>query len=94
MSSIIFWPESYITQPWNAHRKDRLENYLHKLVSRNQITLPEARREILNDWTIPYRSDKRVPDFIFAQGLTALQPNATRTNASDHWPVTRNFCLH
>jgi hypothetical protein len=49
------WPESYITQPWNARRKDRLENYLHKLVCRNQITLPEARREILNDWTIAYR---------------------------------------
>jgi hypothetical protein len=49
------WPESYITQSWNAHRKDRLENYLHKLVCRNQITLPEARREILNDWTVAYR---------------------------------------
>ena len=49
------WPESYITQPWNAHRKDRLENYLHKLVCRNQIRLLEARREILNDWTVAYR---------------------------------------
>jgi endonuclease/exonuclease/phosphatase family metal-dependent hydrolase len=33
-------------------------------------------------------------DFIFAKGLTALQPTITRTNASDHWPVTRNFSLH
>jgi endonuclease/exonuclease/phosphatase (EEP) superfamily protein YafD len=33
-------------------------------------------------------------DFIFAKGLTALQPTITRTNASDHWPVTRNFRLH
>ena len=22
------WPESYLTQPWNAHVKDRLENYM------------------------------------------------------------------
>jgi endonuclease/exonuclease/phosphatase family metal-dependent hydrolase len=33
-------------------------------------------------------------DFIFAKGLTALQPTVTQTNASDHWPVTRNFRLH
>src|SRR5262249_15889255 len=33
-------------------------------------------------------------DFIFAKGLTALQPSVTQTNASDHWPVTRNFRLH
>jgi endonuclease/exonuclease/phosphatase (EEP) superfamily protein YafD len=33
-------------------------------------------------------------DFIFAKGLTALQPTITRMNASDHWPVTRNFSLH
>jgi len=33
-------------------------------------------------------------DFIFAKGLTALQPSITRTTASDHWPVTRSFRLH
>jgi endonuclease/exonuclease/phosphatase (EEP) superfamily protein YafD len=33
-------------------------------------------------------------DFIFAKGLTASQPTITRTNASDHWPVTRDFHFH
>jgi endonuclease/exonuclease/phosphatase family metal-dependent hydrolase len=33
-------------------------------------------------------------DFIFAKGLTALQPTVTRTGASDHWPATRSFRLH
>jgi endonuclease/exonuclease/phosphatase (EEP) superfamily protein YafD len=33
-------------------------------------------------------------DFIFVKGLTALQLTVTRTNASDHWPVTRSFALH
>jgi endonuclease/exonuclease/phosphatase family metal-dependent hydrolase len=33
-------------------------------------------------------------DFIFAKSLTASQPTVTRTNASDHWPVTRSFALH
>ena len=30
-------------------------------------------------------------DCIFVKGLTALQFAVTRTSASDHWPVTRNF---
>jgi endonuclease/exonuclease/phosphatase (EEP) superfamily protein YafD len=33
-------------------------------------------------------------DFIFAKGLTMLQPTIIQTNASDHWPVTRTFALH
>jgi endonuclease/exonuclease/phosphatase family metal-dependent hydrolase len=33
-------------------------------------------------------------DFMFAKGLTGLQPSVSRTNASDHWPVTRTFALH
>ena len=40
------------------------------------------------------RSDKRVPDYLFAKGLTAMQPGITRTTASDHWPVTRDFRVH
>jgi hypothetical protein len=33
-------------------------------------------------------------DYVFAKGLTGSRPTITRTNASDHWPVTRNFRLH
>jgi endonuclease/exonuclease/phosphatase family metal-dependent hydrolase len=33
-------------------------------------------------------------DFLFAKDLTGLQLTVTETNASDHWPVTRNFRLH
>jgi endonuclease/exonuclease/phosphatase family metal-dependent hydrolase len=32
-------------------------------------------------------------DFIFARGLTASEPTVTHSNASDHWPVTREFHL-
>ena len=32
-------------------------------------------------------------DYVFAKGLTAMQPSITRTTSSDHWPVTRNFGL-
>jgi endonuclease/exonuclease/phosphatase family metal-dependent hydrolase len=30
-------------------------------------------------------------DFIFAKGLAASQPTVAHANASDHWPVTRDF---
>jgi endonuclease/exonuclease/phosphatase family metal-dependent hydrolase len=33
-------------------------------------------------------------DFVFVKGLTASQPTITVNNASDHWPVTREFRLH
>ena len=49
------WPESYVTQPWNAHLKDRLENHLHELLCAKQITLEEARKEITYDWTKTYK---------------------------------------
>jgi endonuclease/exonuclease/phosphatase family metal-dependent hydrolase len=32
-------------------------------------------------------------DFIFAKNLTASPLTVTQTNASDHWPVARNFRL-
>jgi endonuclease/exonuclease/phosphatase family metal-dependent hydrolase len=33
-------------------------------------------------------------DLIFAKGLTTSQPTVAHANASDHWPVTRDFSLH
>jgi endonuclease/exonuclease/phosphatase family metal-dependent hydrolase len=33
-------------------------------------------------------------DFIFTKGLTASQPTIPHSNASDHWPVTRDLRLH
>jgi endonuclease/exonuclease/phosphatase family metal-dependent hydrolase len=32
-------------------------------------------------------------DFIFAKGVTGSQPTVVQSNASDHWPVTRDFRL-
>jgi endonuclease/exonuclease/phosphatase family metal-dependent hydrolase len=33
-------------------------------------------------------------DYVFAKGLTGSQPTVAHSNASDHWPVTRDFRLH
>jgi len=49
------WPQSYLTQPWNAHVKDRLENKLHALVVSGQLDLPTAQRMIGTDWIAAYK---------------------------------------
>jgi len=43
------WPQSYVTSPYNAHKKDVLENKLHKLVCDGAIDLKTAQREIATD---------------------------------------------
>ena len=48
------WPESYDTQPWNAHLKDRLENHLHELVCDGEMSLSDAQAAFLGDWTAAY----------------------------------------
>jgi hypothetical protein len=49
------WPQPYGTRPWNAARKDRVENRLHKEVCAGRISLKQAQREIKTDYRIPYR---------------------------------------
>ena len=48
------WPESYTTTPFNAHKKDVLENKLHKMVCSKEITLEQAQKEISTDWVKSY----------------------------------------
>ncbi len=44
------WPQSYVTRPWNAHVKDRLENKLHALVCAGKLSLRAAQKAIVEDW--------------------------------------------
>lgn len=48
------WPESYQTQPLNAHVKDQLENRLHDLACSGKITFQEAQQAIARDWQAAY----------------------------------------
>ena len=48
------WPESYDTKPWNAHVKDKLEDYLHTEVCAGRIPIQQAQREIAEDWIAAY----------------------------------------
>jgi len=49
------WPQSYETQPWNAHVKDQLENELHDRVCDGLMTLPEAQHLIAGNWISAYK---------------------------------------
>ncbi len=49
------WPQSYLTQPWNAHVKDKLENELHAEVCSGKVDLPTAQHEIATDWIAAYK---------------------------------------
>ena len=49
------WPQSYRSQPWNAHVKDALENELHKQVCSGQLDLTTAQREISGNWIGAYK---------------------------------------
>lgn len=48
------WPQPYGGAPWNAVRKDRIENRLHREVCERRITLALAQYEISHDYRIPY----------------------------------------
>ena len=48
------WPQSYKTQPWNAHVKDKLENKLHDMVCDGELELQDAQDMIAKDWVGAY----------------------------------------
>lgn len=49
------WPQSYKTQPWNAHVKDALENRLHKDICSGSIDMKVAQQAIAKDWIACYK---------------------------------------
>lgn len=49
------WPESYLTEPLNAHVKDKLENRLHAMVCSGDLPLAQAQREIAENWVQAYQ---------------------------------------
>ena len=49
------WVQSYETQPWNAHKKDVLENKLHHMVCAGEISLYQAQYQIAHNWIEAYK---------------------------------------
>ena len=48
------WPQSYMTQPWNARVKDRLEKRLHAEVCAGKIDLGAGQHDIASNWIEAY----------------------------------------
>lgn len=51
------WPQSYVTTPYNAHVKDKYEDWLHAQVCAGKITLAEAQSRIRQDWIAHAKAD-------------------------------------
>jgi hypothetical protein len=55
------WPQSYNFDPWNAHAKDKLEDFLHSEVCAGRIPLQQAQQEIAADWIAAYKKYLGMP---------------------------------
>ena len=55
------WPQAYSGTVWNAHVKDKYENWLHAAVCSGKLTLEQAQVEIRIDWIAGYRSHPELP---------------------------------
>jgi hypothetical protein len=76
------WPQSYLTQPLNAHTKDKLENRMHKLVCDGQLDIRTAQQEIAKDWIGAYaKYIGPVPGY-------AATPTASKTPVPQAEPST------
>lgn len=49
------WPQKYDGTTWNAHVKDRYENFLHAQICAGKMTLQEAQDQIRTDWIAGYK---------------------------------------
>jgi hypothetical protein len=76
------WPESYITQPWNAHVKDELENKLHDLVVSGQVPLATAQQAIATNWIVAYKKYFNTNQPL-AKGYRSKHSRRSRTSDSD-----------
>jgi hypothetical protein len=79
------WPQSYQTQPWNAHVKDHLENVLHRLVCAGQLALETAQRDIATDWIAAYHkyvhtitSNHKLTTVLKSRAITGTQSQDKR----------------
>jgi len=49
------WPQPYSGLQWNAHVKDRLENFYHANICSGEIALGVAQKEISTDWIANFK---------------------------------------
>jgi hypothetical protein len=49
------WPQPYSGLAFNAHAKDRLENWYHSNVCSGHVSLATAQKEISSDWVAAFK---------------------------------------
>ena len=49
------WPEPAASTAWNMRAKDALENRLHQMVCRGNISLATAQQDLATDWISAYK---------------------------------------
>lgn len=88
------WPQSYKTQPWNAHTKDKLEDWMAASVRHNLNNYGDARaeqllkqyqRDIAKDWIAAFKSYCGA-----TPGLAASNGYAYKVS----WPLPPQWHLH
>jgi hypothetical protein len=77
------FPESFKTQPWNAHVKDQLENKLHKEVCEDGYDLKSAQREISTNWIEAYKKHFHTAGPLSERAAARLY-NARSSRPSNH----------
>ncbi len=76
------WPQSYLTEPWNAHTKDQLEYKLLTLVRAGKVDLHTAQLEMARDWIAAYKKYvSPVPRVGRSRG--SFHPKGTAHDAGD-----------
>lgn len=81
------WPESYVTQPWNAHVKDQLENALHDDICAGRIPLQQAQQEIATDWIGAYKRHFHTNVPLASAGRVRLPRGAAATDDDNAIPT-------
>ena len=81
------WPQSYVTQPWNAHVKDQLENELHDEICAGKIPLQQAQQEIATDWIGSYKRHFHTNVPLTSAGRTRLPRTAPATDEDNVIPT-------
>jgi hypothetical protein len=72
------WPEPYEGEEFNAHVKDRLENFLHAQVCTGQISLTTAQHEIATNWKESFARRIAPLDGLPSAPAAVMMPTSTQ----------------
>ncbi len=73
------WPQSYQTQPWNAHTKDQLEDRLLVLVREGKVDLHTTQQEMAHDWIAAYKKYVSPTPRAGRKSATSYEPDVETT---------------